>query len=157
LKRLIGPFAYILSGTVAVFRTKERTARVAIDGVSSDMQAFWMLVSNTRSYGGITDVMFRAEADDGLFDVGIMHRGGPRRIVVDGIRVLRKRHEHSPNIDYVKVRVVEIETPGLPVQLDGERWGETPMRFEVWPQALTVIVPAGLRTPLLRSGAMPSI
>ena len=108
-----------------------------------------MLVSNTRSYGGITDIMFRAEADDGLFDVGVMHRGGPRRMILDGIRVLRKRHERSQNIDYVKARSVAIETPGLPVQLDGEFWGTTPMRFEVWPQAVTAIVPAGLRTPLL--------
>jgi hypothetical protein len=30
------------------------------------------------------------------------------------------------------------------------------MRFEVWPQSLTVIVPAGLETPLLRSAAMPA-
>jgi diacylglycerol kinase family enzyme len=97
--------------------------------------------------------MYRAEADDGLLDAGVMHRGGPWRMVVDGIRVLLKRHERSPNIDYVRARSVAIETPGLPVQLDGELWGATPMRFEVWPQALTVIVPAGLKTPLLgRSG-----
>jgi diacylglycerol kinase family enzyme len=98
--------------------------------------------------------MFRAEADDGLFDVGIMHRGGPWRTISDGVRVLLKRHERSANIDYIKAREVEIETAGLAVQLDGERWGATPMRFTVWPQALTVIVPAGLTTPLLRSGAM---
>lgn len=154
LKRWIGPFAYILSGAVAVFRTKERRVRVRIDGVTAEMRTHWMLVSNTRSYGGITNIMFRAEADDGLFDVGVMHRGGPWRFVVDGIRVLRKRHERSPNIDYVKARLVEIETPGVPVQLDGERWGATPMRFEVWPRALTVIVPPGLETPLFRHHGM---
>jgi YegS/Rv2252/BmrU family lipid kinase len=154
LKRLIGPFAYVITGAAAAFRTKDRTARVQIDGTASEMQAHWMLVSNTRSYGGITDIMFRAEADDGLFDVGIMHRGGPWRTLIDGVRVLLKRHEGSANIDYIKAREVAIETAGLAVQLDGDRWGSTPMRFEVWPQSLTVIVPAGLQTPLLRSGAM---
>ena len=149
LKRLIGPFAYVAAGVIAVFRSKGRIARVRIDEAGSDVPLYWMLVSNTRSYGGITDIMFRAEADDGLFDVGVMHRGGPRRMILDGIRVLRKRHERSQNIDYVKARSVAIETPGLPVQLDGEFWGTTPMRFEVWPQALTAIVPTGLRTPLL--------
>jgi YegS/Rv2252/BmrU family lipid kinase len=149
LKRFIGPFAYIAAGVIAVFRAKDRTARVRIDDAESDLPLYWMLVSNTRSYGGITDIMYRAEADDGLFDVGVMRRGGPWRIVVDGIRVLLKRHERSPNIEYVKARSVAIETPGLPVQLDGEFWGTTPMRFEVWPEAVTAIVPAGLRTPLL--------
>lgn len=156
LKRLIGPLAYVLAGVVAVFRTKDRTASVRIDGTASEMRAHWMLVSNTRSYGGIANIMFRAEADDGLFDVGVMHRGGPWRTVIDGVRVLLKRHERSANIDYLKAREVEIETAGLAVQLDGERWGTTPMRFEVWPQSLTVIVPAGLETPLLRSAAMPA-
>ena len=157
LKRLIGPLAYVITGAAAIFRKSDRSARVRIDGVASDMQAHWMLVSNTRSYGGITDIMFRAEADDGLFDVGIMHRGGPWRTMIDGVRVLLKRHERSANIDYIKARDVEIETAGLAVQLDGDRWGSTPMRFEVWPQSLTVIVPAGLDTPLLRSGAMTEI
>ncbi len=156
LKRLIGPLAYVVTGVAAIFRTRDRMARVRIDGSVSDMHAHWLLVSNTRSYGGITNIMFRAEADDGLFDVGIMHRGGPWRTVIDGVRVLLKRHERSSNIDYIKAREVEIETAGLAVQLDGERWGSTPMRFEVWPQSLTVIVPAGLDTPLLRSGAMPA-
>jgi diacylglycerol kinase (ATP) len=114
---------------------------------------FWMLVSNTRSYGGITDVMFRAEADDGMFDVGIMHRGGPWRMIADGVRVLRKRHEDSGNIDYLKARSIEVDTPGLPVQLDGEFYGTTPVRFEIWPAALIAIVPAGLKTPLFRSGS----
>lgn len=154
LKRVIGPFAYVVTGVAAIFRTRDRMARVRIDGAVLDMQAHWMLVSNTRSYGGITNIMFRAEADDGLFDVGIMHRGGPWRTVIDGVRVLLKRHERSANIDYFKAREVEMETAGLAVQLDGDRWGSTPMRFEVWPQALTVIVPAGLVTPLLRSGAI---
>ena len=154
LKRVIGPFAYVVTGVAAIFRTRDRMARVRIDGAVLDMQAHWMLVSNTRSYGGITNIMFRAEADDGLFDVGIMHRGGPWRTVIDGVRVLLKRHERSANIDYFKAREVEMETAGLAVQLDGDRWGSTPMRFEVWPQALAVIVPAGLVTPLLRSGAI---
>jgi diacylglycerol kinase family enzyme len=91
-----------------------------------------------------------------LFDVGIMHRGGPWRTIVDGVRVLLKRHERSANIDYIKAREVDIETAGLAVQLDGERWGSTPMRFEVWPRSLTVIVPAGLQTPLFRSGGEPA-
>jgi diacylglycerol kinase (ATP) len=156
LKRLIGPLAYILAGVVAVFRARDRVASVRVDGAASETRAHWMLVSNTRSYGGITDIMFRAEADDGLFDFGIMHRGGPWRTAIDGVRVLFNRHERSANIDYVKAREVVVETAGLAVQLDGERWGTTPMRFEVWPRALTVIVPAGLRTPLFGAGAPPA-
>lgn len=156
MKRRLGPFSYIVAGARAMFRAREQPVTMRIDGVGGpDATAlFWLLVSNTRSYGGVIDIMFRAEADDGLFDVGVMHRGGAWRLFVDGVRVLLKRHEGSANIDYLKAHVVEVATPGLPVQLDGELWGSTPMRFEVWPQALTVIVPPGLRTPLLRAHGM---
>lgn len=150
-KRRIGAASYILLGARAVIGTRATRATIAIDGVEHDTDLYWLIVANTRSYGGITDIMFRARADDGLFDVGLMHRGGVRRIVADGIRVLRKKHEDSANIDYLNARTVEIRTPGIPVQVDGEAAGETPMRFEIAPAALTVIVPAGLRSPLFGS------
>ena len=152
-KRWLGPFAYVIAGVIAMFRAKAIASRVRIDDVSSDMSVYWMIVGNTRSYGGFTDIMHRAQVDDGLLDVAIMHRGGPWRMIVDGMRVLRKRHEHSANIDYLTARSIEIETAGLPVQLDGEFYGTTPTRFEIWPASLTVIVPAGLTTPLFAARA----
>jgi diacylglycerol kinase family enzyme len=114
---------------------------------------YWMLIGNTRSYGGLIDVMHRAEANDGLFDAAVMRRGGAWHLLIDGARLLLKRHDRSPNIDYARAKVLEIDTPGLPVQLDGEYAGVTPMRFEVMPLALTVIVPRGLRSPLLGNEA----
>ena len=38
--------------------------------------------------------------------------------------------------------------PGLPVQVDGDYLGETPIRFEVVAAALRAIVPRGLQSPL---------
>jgi YegS/Rv2252/BmrU family lipid kinase len=154
-KRRIGAASYIVLGVRAIFSSTHWHAEVRIDGVTSHTDVYWLLAGNTRSYGGITDIMFRAVADDGMFDIGIMHRGGLRRLVADGIRVLRKKHEDSANIDYVRARVVEVLTPGIAVQADGEAWGETPVRFEVAPLALHVIVPRGLRSPLFGSGPQP--
>ena len=88
-------------------------------------------------------------ADDGKLDVAMMQRGGIFHLLVDGARLFLRRHDRSPNVRYVQATAIAIETPGLPVQVDGEPRGETPMLFEIAPQALTVIVPAGTRTPLL--------
>lgn len=153
-KRRLGAAAYVLAGALTIFRTRAHPARVVIDGVATDAPLYWLVAANTRSYGGLADILYRAEADDGMLDIGIMHQSGPLRMVVDGARVLLKRHKLSDgrtagNVEYFRARSIEIETPGIAVQIDGELAGETPMRFEVAPLALNVIVPAGLRTPLL--------
>jgi diacylglycerol kinase family enzyme len=121
---------------------------VRIDGVAREMPLFWMLLGNTRSYGHIVRITHRARADDGLLDVAVMHQGGVFHLIVDGVRAFLGRHDRSPNVDYTRAKVVEVLTPGLPVQVDGDPLGETPMTFEVVPLALHVIVPASLRSPL---------
>jgi YegS/Rv2252/BmrU family lipid kinase len=153
LKRRIGVLAYIIAGVITAFRTKPWRVTMRIDGAPRDGSLYWMLAGNTRSYGGITDILYRAQADDALLDVAVMHRGGLFHLLVDGVRLLLHRHDRSPNVDYEKARVVEIDTPGIPVQVDGDLAGHTPMRIEVAPAALTVIVPAGLRSPLFRNAA----
>ena len=159
-KRRIGAAAYVLAGVFSVFRTASPQVRLTIDGVTTEAPLYWIVAGNTRSYGGLTDILYSAEADDGLLDIGIMHRGGPLRMIVDGTRVLLKRHAVSEgrsaaNVEYFRAKSIDIETPGIAVQIDGELAGVTPMRFEIAPLALNVIVPAGLQTPLLRQTIAP--
>lgn len=155
MKRWLGAAAYIVAGAPRVVRATAPTVWMKIDGVASQAPLYWLVAGNTRSYGGLFDIAHRAAIDDGLLDVVIMHRGGVRRIVADGVRLLRKRHEESPNVDYIRARTIEIETPGIAVQLDGEYYARTPMRVEIAPAALTVIVPPGTSTPLLSSSPAP--
>ncbi len=149
LKRRVGAFSYVLVGAKQVLRARQQDVRMTIDGRGADGPLYWMVVGNTRSYGGLADIAHHAIADDGLLDAVIMRRGGIQRVIVDGVRLLRQRHDQSPNVDYANARRIVIDTPGLPVQVDGEYCGETPMRIEVAPLALTAVVPATLRTPLL--------
>ena len=72
-----------------------------------------------------------------MLDIAIMQRGGVFHLLVDGVQLLRGRHDRSPNVRYLKARGIVVETPGMPVQVDGEPHGETPMTFEVAPRALT--------------------
>jgi diacylglycerol kinase family enzyme len=55
---------------------------------------------------------------------------------------------------YQTVKSIEVRAPVLPVQMDGEYVGETPMTFRAVPGALHVIVPAGLRSPLFTGSAL---
>ncbi len=146
-KRRLGAFAYIVSGARAVFGTKAWRTDVAIDG-THEPSLYWLLAGNTRSYGGMVEITHRALADDGLLDIALMRRGGVLRVIADGVRVLLRRHDRSSNVRYSRARSLEIAAPGIPIQLDGEACGVTPLRLEVAPLALNVIVPARLRSPL---------
>lgn len=153
LKRWFGRVAYVLTGTVVAFGTRAEVARVRIDGEPAEAPLYWMLAGNTRSYGGVARITHRALIDDARLDVAIMHRGGVFHFLVDGVRLLFGRHDRSPNVDYRRARSIEIATPGLPVQVDGELAGRTPVTIEVEPLALEVIVPASLASPLFSDEA----
>jgi diacylglycerol kinase family enzyme len=60
-----------------------------------------------------------------------------------GGRIVLHRHHDAPGVHFQRTRTIEILTPGLDVQADGEYFGETPMSFSVQPGALRVLLPAG--------------
>lgn len=148
LKRRFGAVAYVIAGAAALFRTKARGSRVVIDDIEHETPLFWLLVGNTRSYGGVARITYDAIADDGALDVALMRRGGPLRLLMDGARMLLRRLPGSRNVLITRARYIDVATPGLPVQVDGESHSETPMRFSIAPGALQVIVGRDLETPL---------
>lgn len=151
-KRRIGALAYIITGVRVALTAKTQPVMVVVDGHSREMPLYWLLAGNTRSYGGVVNITHRALVDDGLLDIALMRRGGGWRLIVDGVRVFLGRHERSPNVGYLTVHSLSIDTPGLPVQIDGEPFGQTPLALEAAPGALEVIVPAGLVSPLFSGG-----
>jgi diacylglycerol kinase (ATP) len=156
LKRRAGALAYVLAGIATALRTKPWDARVQFDEDSIDTPLYWMVAGNTRNYGGLVNITHRALADDGAIDGALMRRGG-WRMLTDGVRVLLHRHERSGNVIYRQGQEIVIETPGIPVQLDGDACGETPLRITVAPLALTVIVPAGARLEMFSAPAARAV
>lgn len=147
-KRWLGPLSYVVAGVTTAITTRPWPCDVRIDGGEPERSLYWMVAGNTRSYGGIAEITHTAVADDGELEVALMRRGGPLRLLADGFRLLRKRHPRSPNVRYARARSVDIATPGIPLQVDGEPAGATPARIEVAPLSLRVIVPAGAASPL---------
>jgi len=154
-KRRLGAWSYVLAGVPMAMRTKHQPIQMIVDGVAGQTLVYWMVIGNTRLYGGFREITHRAQIDDGALDVAWMRRGGVRHLLGDGVRLLRGTHDRSANVRYLQAKSIDIETPGIPVQVDGEPHGQTPMRFEAAPAALTVIVPTGLRTPLFTACAEP--
>ncbi|HMO54992.1 MAG TPA: hypothetical protein PJ994_10850, partial [Tepidiformaceae bacterium] len=107
----------------------------------------WMVLGNTRLYGGKIHITKDAVLDDGLLDVVALCPHGLK----ETLRVAAKLtagNRTDARMHIFRTPVLELEAPGIPVQLDGDPVGETPMRFSVDPGALLVSVPAGELAPI---------
>ncbi len=148
LKRRLGATAYVLHGLRRMLSYRAAPAECLADGKPFADELYWLLLGNTRSYAGVLDIAYRAVADDGRLDAYLLRRGGPLRLLWLVPSVLFRRHDRGKNMLYRQIESLDLREPGLPVHVDGEYIGETPMRFQVAPGALRVIVPRGLRNPL---------
>jgi YegS/Rv2252/BmrU family lipid kinase len=152
-KRRLGAAAYLGHGLRVALRHRAAEAELATDGESSAGPLYWLLVANCRNYAGLLDIALHAQVDDGLLDVCLLRKGGLARLAWLLPWVLLRRHDRRAHVEYRQARSLDIATPGLPVQVDGEYLDETPLRFEVTPGALRVIVAPGLKKPLFRASA----
>ncbi len=143
-KRRFGRIAYLWTALTRLIGFQPRRFTLTVDGRRLDLKASQVLVANTGMMG---QPPFRwgpdIRPDDGRVDVCIARA----RSIVDYSKllwhVLRSSHGKSPNLRYeVASRSVVIDAKHpLPIQADGEILGPTPVRIEVVPRALRVVVP----------------
>jgi diacylglycerol kinase family enzyme len=83
-----------------------------------------------------------AKPDDGLFDVLLIGDLTKRDLMVTLPKTYGGKHLPHPKAELLHGSTVTVDAPSpLPVELDGEQPGTTPVRFEIVPRALRVRVP----------------
>jgi YegS/Rv2252/BmrU family lipid kinase len=147
-KKRIGAASYVLAGLRRAVGHRSVPGRLLVDGDSPSDSLYWLLVGNSRSYGGVVNITNKAQLDDGVLDVCLLPRGGLHKLAWLLPWLLLGRHDGKGGLAYRHAREIEITASGMPVQVDGEYIGETPIRIGILPGALRVIVPAGLKSPL---------
>ena len=142
-KKLLGSTSYALWGAWQMARYRSRSVLLRIDGEEIDARLYWMLLGNTRSYGGVIRIASDALVDDGKLDAFVFEGRGIGRIAGTASRIVRHRLEGAEGVTFRRVKELEVISSGLDVQLDGEYAGQTPMRFTVVPAALDILLPPG--------------
>lgn len=148
-KRLLGSTSYALWGAAGLIGYQTRPVSLRLDGSSHEVDLYWLLLGNTRSYGGVINIASQALADDGLLDAYLYAGRGLSWAVRTGLWIALRRADRARGVSFQRVREVEVMTPGVPVQADGEYFGETPMRFSIAPQKMLVRMPRGRGQQLL--------
>ena len=136
----LGIFGYFLQGLSVAPRFPAMKATVTIDDVPFEDYYTLILVSNCRLYGGGEVILSpQAQLDDGLFEVWLFKGKGPAQVMK---QMVQAKLDRFPDAEMVNGRYISIYTdPIFPCQTDGDKAGHTPLRCEIKPRALRLLVP----------------
>jgi diacylglycerol kinase (ATP) len=140
LKRRLGKGAFWITGLSQLANWHPISFDLEVNGQT--FPATFASVGNAPSYGGDLAITPRASLDKPEFEICIIH-------TTSRVRYLRllsyamRKSGIQPNRKGVSfVRATQASARGdVPVQVDGEVIGMLPMRFEIAPHSLEVIVP----------------
>ena len=141
-KTLGGKVSYAWA-TFAVFaRWRPDEMRVVVDDEERSGRMHDVVVAIGRYFGGGMKICPEAAPDDGVFDVLLIGAVTKRDLVLTLPKIYRGTHLPHPKAELLRGRTVEIDgAEPVPIQLDGEQPGTTPVRFEIVPNALRLRVP----------------
>ena len=115
-------------------------------GLESGERAGFMhdvVVANGRFLGGGMKLAPDAQPDDGQFDVVLVGDVSKLDFVTTSPKLYRGGHIGHPRIEVVRTPWVTVDADDpMPVEVDGEQEGTTPVRFEILPGALRLRVPS---------------
>jgi len=141
--KALGGKASYLWAIFAVFSGWQASEiEVAVDGERRTGRMFDVVVANGRFFGGGLEICPDAEPDDAVFDVLTIGDVTRRDLVMTVPKMYRGTHLPHPKAELLRGTSVTVtsDTP-LPIELDGEQPGTTPVTFEIVPQAFRLRVP----------------
>ncbi len=141
-KKRLGPGAFLVAGVLTLRHYAGTRALVRVDGNRVSRRVIMLVANNIQRYGIIFKMATTAVLDDGLLDIYCFQGRGPARTLLHALRLLFSRHIQDPEVDILRARRVEIGTiVALPVHVDGDYVGNSPVVIEVVPRALKLLTP----------------
>ncbi len=141
-KALGAKTSYLMALGVVFARWQNVPLRVRVDAEERHALMEDAIVAVGRYLAGGMMITPDAEPDDGLFDVLLIGDVTKAELVRVMPKIYRGTHLPHPKGEVLRGAAVEIEADEpLPIQLDGEQPGTTPVRFEIAPAAIRLRVP----------------
>lgn len=151
--RTLNYASWVISGLLVTYDFMGTPAQINIDDQTLNERLLLAVVSNGQLYGRVWRMAPEAKMDDGLLDVAIMAGHRWPSTVKHAIGLTLKKHVQDPDFHLHRTTKLLLSTKdALPVHVDAETVGTTPVEIEVVPQALTVIVPQDAPERLFSNG-----
>jgi diacylglycerol kinase (ATP) len=135
--------SYLVPALQSLMGYQYHPLRVALDGKEVFAEAPAVaFVGNVPEYGTGFPILPGARSDDGQLDVCVMPCKSPFDVVELLLKAAVGEHVRADGVFYGRGQHVRIESPdSVPVQVDGDSAGHTPVELDLLPVRLPFIVP----------------
>jgi diacylglycerol kinase (ATP) len=144
-KRWLGGWAYVLKAAQLSLRYPACPVMLRLDeGPPQQFDAYQILIANGGQYAGRFQLSPGVRMNDGYLDIFVCLRRRPLAwgIASDVLALARNRFATAPYVRHFRARRISLQTEGpLPMELDGDAFGEAPAVMEAVPDALRVLMP----------------
>lgn len=130
----------------ALFQYKPQKLRVTVDDQPTVHEGELVVVANLKSYALNLGLVPTAIGTDGILDARLFRTRSLWELLVQFARILSGRHERCPSVIPLHGKMMRIESDVLvPIQVDGDPAGTTPVEIRVEPLAVEFILPRSVR------------
>lgn len=139
LKRLCGKLAYAgpMLSTLA-----EPLPRLRVEVDDAAHEAAWVVVTNAGRYGGPFRLSSRASIHEAGLITVLFHPRSRTRLLAQLLAIARGTLEQAPDVTFLtSARTVVAADRPVPVQIDGESWGTTPLTVTPGNESVRVLMP----------------
>lgn len=143
LKFVLRDFAYAVQGLQKAVVHQGTQVTLSFDEGTIESHMSWLLMAgNAASYAWNIKFTSRATLDDGMLDLCLFPFENKLTSVQQVMQLLIGQHLENGSVQYFKTKRVKIESaPPIPIQLDGDEWGQTPVELSILPGVLDVLSP----------------
>jgi diacylglycerol kinase family enzyme len=152
----LGKAAYARPLVEALAAWRPVPLEIELDGAPLRGGPFaWAIVTNTRHFGGLFTLGPSIDPADGRLDLVALPASGLGDLVLAMLTAFAGRLDLCPGVVTrgVTDQVTIANPAGIPVQLDGDPHGATPLTVRRLPRRLPVIAPALAAVPALAPAA----
>lgn len=138
----LGYSGYMLPILKTAAAHKPARLRIVVDG-RPEITGYNVMVLKVRRYGGLFVFADHASLDSGNFEICVFREGTIGWLCLYALAGLTGKASDFPGLIRTTGRKVHIESEKpVPVEIDGDPFGVTPVDIELQPAVVPVIVPA---------------
>jgi YegS/Rv2252/BmrU family lipid kinase len=140
LKRRTGKFAYLVAGLRALVAYRPVALQLR-NAEGEKLQVWHAIISNIRLYGGRFVLAPDAGLNKPTLSACLVEKRGRLALVIFWLRILLRGHLLG-DVRRIESTIFEISGPVAPLQIDGDDYGDTPLKIHSRSGLLEMVFPS---------------